>query len=368
MAKHETAIHIWRDTLTERQKESWVSPTSVCTRCPTLKKAIAEANKGKPTRRRRASNKSIEPAIDTIIDHCQELATDERMLLVGRILSSLDLPSNLAKAVKAPAAAPAKTALKWVTTGKHEDFKSGGRLQMRASVKGGEYLIDPAYSFRVGHDTEINYWDVSFYTNYKRREGHQIGTSKVLDFAKALAQFDYDSGFKSKAEFEARAKREKEARAQRKAKALAQADHDAGRDEALKAVPAKPKAKAAPTSKTAKPKAPAKGDPLVWTAERGLLHEGKHYPAYYAPARVGIYRVSASHLAVLGGDADSLKFGGYDVWYGPNDMMNIADAEGLSPDVRYKDQRCLGGSVRTTADAAKAMAQADHDAGNDASR
>jgi hypothetical protein len=34
MAKHETAIRIWRDTLTQNKRDSWNSPTSICNRCP----------------------------------------------------------------------------------------------------------------------------------------------------------------------------------------------------------------------------------------------------------------------------------------------------------------------------------------------
>jgi hypothetical protein len=50
MAKLETAIRTWRDTLTENKRENWNSPTLICNRCPAVGKAIAEAKKNKPPR------------------------------------------------------------------------------------------------------------------------------------------------------------------------------------------------------------------------------------------------------------------------------------------------------------------------------
>jgi hypothetical protein len=70
MAEQETAIRLWRDTLTENKRESWNSPTSICNRCPAVRKAIAEANSHKPTRTRKqkAAMLEIENALDVIGD------------------------------------------------------------------------------------------------------------------------------------------------------------------------------------------------------------------------------------------------------------------------------------------------------------
>ena len=60
MAKHETEIRKWRDGISQRKRDSWNSPTSICNRCPALRKAIAEANKNKPPRPPRKTDKSIQ--------------------------------------------------------------------------------------------------------------------------------------------------------------------------------------------------------------------------------------------------------------------------------------------------------------------
>jgi hypothetical protein len=48
MAKYETAIRAWRDTLTPNKRDAWNSLTSMCNRSPAVRKAIAEASKSKP--------------------------------------------------------------------------------------------------------------------------------------------------------------------------------------------------------------------------------------------------------------------------------------------------------------------------------
>ena len=57
MAKLETEIMKWRDTLTQRRRDSWNSPTSICNRCPAVRKAIAEAKASRP----RAPRKTNRP-------------------------------------------------------------------------------------------------------------------------------------------------------------------------------------------------------------------------------------------------------------------------------------------------------------------
>jgi hypothetical protein len=103
MAAHETAIRIWRDVeLTERQRENWNSPTSICKRCPALRAAIAETNKNKPPRPPRKTNKSLvlERALDVVLDHLNEMDDDNRLVVVERILSPFKL--KLAKVSEPP--------------------------------------------------------------------------------------------------------------------------------------------------------------------------------------------------------------------------------------------------------------------------
>ena len=92
MAKHETDIRKWRDGISQRKRDSWNSPTSICNRCPALRKAIAEANKNKPPRRPRQTDKSA--ALESLLDKLLDLIgavedIDNRRALVERVTSSV---------------------------------------------------------------------------------------------------------------------------------------------------------------------------------------------------------------------------------------------------------------------------------------
>ena len=92
MAKHETEIRKWRDGISQRKRDSWNSPTSICNRCPALRKAIAEANKNKPPRRPRQTDKSA--ALESLLDKLLDLIgavedIDNRRALVERVTSSV---------------------------------------------------------------------------------------------------------------------------------------------------------------------------------------------------------------------------------------------------------------------------------------
>jgi len=93
MAKHETEIRKWRDGISQRKRDSWNSPTSICNRCPALRKAIAEANKNKPPRRPRQTDKSA--ALESLLDKLLDLIgavedIDNRRALVERVKALVD--------------------------------------------------------------------------------------------------------------------------------------------------------------------------------------------------------------------------------------------------------------------------------------
>ena len=93
MAKHETDIRKWRDGISQRKRDSWNSPTSICNRCPALRKAIAEANKNKPPRRPRQTDKSA--ALESLLDKLLDLIgavedIDNRRALVERVKAQVD--------------------------------------------------------------------------------------------------------------------------------------------------------------------------------------------------------------------------------------------------------------------------------------
>jgi hypothetical protein len=86
MAKHETAIRGWRDAqLTERQRESWNSPTSICQRCPTVRADMAKAPPRPP---RKPGSRNFEMAVDTIQEALQEADEDARDAMQGRLYSA----------------------------------------------------------------------------------------------------------------------------------------------------------------------------------------------------------------------------------------------------------------------------------------
>jgi hypothetical protein len=92
MAKYETDIRKWRDSLTQNKRDAWNSPTSICNRCPALRKAIAEANKNKPPRQPRKTDKSA--ALESLLDKLLDLIgavedIDNRRALVERVTSSV---------------------------------------------------------------------------------------------------------------------------------------------------------------------------------------------------------------------------------------------------------------------------------------
>jgi hypothetical protein len=88
MAEHETAIRIWRDTLTQNKRDSWNSPTSICNRCPAVRKAIEADKANKPPRKPRTVNRplAVERALDTIGDYLHDLDADNRLVMIERIL------------------------------------------------------------------------------------------------------------------------------------------------------------------------------------------------------------------------------------------------------------------------------------------
>jgi hypothetical protein len=92
MAKLETAIRAWRDTLTQNKRDAWNSPTSIANRCPAVRKAIAEAAKSKPPRQPRASTKAlaVERAFDTLSDYVHGVEDeDQRATVIERVVIAL---------------------------------------------------------------------------------------------------------------------------------------------------------------------------------------------------------------------------------------------------------------------------------------
>jgi len=93
MAEHETAIRLWRDEpAMKRNRDRWNSPTSICNRCPAVRKVIAEANKNKPPRKPRQASQAI--AFETHLDKLLDLIAavedaDNRQAFIERVTASM---------------------------------------------------------------------------------------------------------------------------------------------------------------------------------------------------------------------------------------------------------------------------------------
>ena len=114
MVAHETAIRIWRDGLTQHQRDTWNSPTSLCNRVPALRKTIAEAKAANPPRTPRKRTDRVlvvERAFDTIADYGHALQdADARAVLAERLRKLADLVVE--EALAKPAAKSGKRKIK----------------------------------------------------------------------------------------------------------------------------------------------------------------------------------------------------------------------------------------------------------------
>jgi hypothetical protein len=98
MAEFETEIMVWRHSLTDNKREAWNSPTSICNRCPAVRKAIGEskAATGTTTRRTRSKKEigaAVENAFDVIDDYAHSLEDgDAKAVLAERLGKIATLP------------------------------------------------------------------------------------------------------------------------------------------------------------------------------------------------------------------------------------------------------------------------------------
>jgi hypothetical protein len=207
MAEHETAVRAWRDTLTENKRESWNSPTSICNRCPAVRKAIDEAAKGKPPRKPRTTNQHAEDFKPT------DSAEDIAVVIVGmveqskaeaiarailkrlpRSIPSTPLSKSKAKAPNVTAAETKKaelvTELVWETQQtidpKYPNFKAKTRNGMT-------YDIGASFD-AFGQGMPFAGYSIRFYPpNHKdHKDGKYLkGNIKTAAAAKAFAERHY---------------------------------------------------------------------------------------------------------------------------------------------------------------------------------
>jgi hypothetical protein len=84
------AVLEWHRHLSEKQQLEWSSLSSVIRHCPVFAKAKG-GDGSKPVPVGKPGKMHVEVAVDTIVDYCGELAVDERMQIIERILSPLGL-------------------------------------------------------------------------------------------------------------------------------------------------------------------------------------------------------------------------------------------------------------------------------------
>jgi hypothetical protein len=205
MAKLETAIRTWRDTLTENKRDSWNSPTSICNRCPAVRKAIAEANRTRPPRPKKAVNKpkALESAIDFILDHLHETEdADHRLAILERIL----LPFGFYAAPKSPEGPPPKKAkahrtkrpaandgpLVWEDEG-DKNIEDGGKPRHRYNASDGatgRYLVGPTFIFPSKKFSGYSVTHRADATNHKTTREIKSNV-RTAEQGKAIAERDH---------------------------------------------------------------------------------------------------------------------------------------------------------------------------------
>jgi hypothetical protein len=179
MAKHETAIRIWRDSLTDRQRESWNSPTSICQRCPAVRADMAKA----PPRASRKPNRSaLEPALDIVHDCLEEMDADNRRAVLERIAAWYGL--RIASDVRAPkrkqASAEAEPPVSQPRTGAlNWDLNWDGGI---ADTENGRYHVQGLRRYRRPFQ-----YAAAFETGKDKRD---LGTFKTFDEATAACEHD----------------------------------------------------------------------------------------------------------------------------------------------------------------------------------
>jgi hypothetical protein len=203
MAKLETAIRVWRDEpKNQRTRDSWNSPTSICNRCPAVRTAIAEANRTRPPRPKKAVNKpkALESAIDFVLDHLHETEdADHRLAIFERILS----PFGFTAAPKSPEGAQPteaevaprrgkakKAALKW-RAGKPTPL-TPGHVKYEAKVGDGfGYSVSPAAAFP---SLKFAGYSVEYWPTDKMADKQPLATGvRTAAKAQLIAQRHYDA-------------------------------------------------------------------------------------------------------------------------------------------------------------------------------
>jgi hypothetical protein len=208
MAKHETAIRIWRDspTMTQHKRDTWNSPTSICNRCPAVRAAIAEANKNRPLRQRGKGKPQANPtaALETHLDKLLDLIAavediDNRRVLVERVRSSVVslLPQDESayqpakKAVAKSETFGQRKLLTWKVVSKDRDGREGFRAK---TPKGrGYYSVDAAWS------DNVNFYVATHHLGPKERTvSPQLLSARLTiltpEDAMAFAERDWEQG------------------------------------------------------------------------------------------------------------------------------------------------------------------------------
>jgi hypothetical protein len=241
MAKLETEIRIWRDSLTERKRDTWNSPTSICNRCPAVRKAMAAAKVAAKANKRQGSapaktkttvSARFEKALDVIADALHEAEdADLRASMVERIASLIG--SQIAAAQPKAKAPPASDVLKWIEDQDGWPSAAHGR---------GTIQISRSFSMPLlgGGGKTTEQCAASYYVPNKG-PSLNIGFASDIKKTKALVAKRLHKSPSLDEELDERNRLEAEATAERKAKRLA-------REAAAKALAeqdlAKPKGKA----------------------------------------------------------------------------------------------------------------------------
>jgi len=194
MARLKTDVRAWRDTLTPNKRDSWNSPTSICNRCPAVRKAIVEASKNRPPRQPRKTNRmlAVERALDVIGDYLSTTEdADQRAAMVERLEAlvhqhKFDADQQSAKPRKRK---PKVAALEW-------SGDDNGPISTAKTSEGGGYYVVGRQLTDLKNSIiryQVERWEDKPSNTEVLREGF-----KTVAEARAFAQRDYDKQAKAK--------------------------------------------------------------------------------------------------------------------------------------------------------------------------
>jgi hypothetical protein len=155
MAEHETAVRAWRHTLTQNQRDRWNGPSSVYSRCPAIRKAVAAAQTGKAPRQPRQRNRQaeLERALD-VISECYAAGDADFRASLGERLDAI-VRQHEATAAPAKPKGPTRKRKERGPTTRRVMAKATKDADGNVKAVGLEDFVPPFVAFLSSHTLKV---------------------------------------------------------------------------------------------------------------------------------------------------------------------------------------------------------------------